>query len=188
MGNLNERNAAKYNFAVIVVIGAALILPARMRLPNSSTGFQTAQAGRDTIGYFKLPNVAGGFMSSDDLKGKVSVVDLWATWCGPCIQEIPIYNQLYDSFKDKQNIAIVGIAVDSPEREIPAKVRQLSIRYPILIGDNQAYRAFGSTRGFPTTFVLTKEGKVYKRYVGAVAQKKEKLLQDIQQLLAQDSR
>ena len=188
MGNLTEGNTAKYSFATIAVISAVLIWSAPMRWQQTSNGFQAAQAGRDPIGYFKLQNVAGGFMSSDDLKGKVSVVDLWATWCGPCIQEIPIYNQLYDTFQGKTNIAIVGIAVESPQRDIPTKVRELNIKYPILIGDNQVYRAFGNTRGFPTTFVLTKEGKVYKHYVGAVAQKKEKLLQDIQQLLAQDSR
>src|SRR5262245_11730648 len=186
MGNLYERNTAKYRFAIIAVISAALILSARMPLQPTSIGLQAAQAGRDTVGYFKLQNVAGGLMSSEDLKGKVTVVDLWATWCGPCIEEIPIYNQLYDTFKGR-NIAIVGIAVESPERDIPSKVRQLSIKYPVLIGDDQALRAFGGARGFPTTFVMSKEGKVYKRYVGAVLKKKEKIIQDIEHLSAEES-
>ena len=185
MGNLNGRNAAKYSFAIIAVISAVLILSARMRL-QPSIGFQAAQAGLDTVGYFKLQNVAGGFMSSEDLKGKVTVVDLWAIWCGPCIEEIPIYNQLYDTFKG-QEVAIVGIAVQSPQRDIPAKVRQLGIKYPVLIDDNQALRAFGGIRGFPTTLVISKEGKVYKRYVGAVAKKKEKIIQDIERLRAEGS-
>ena len=65
-----------------------------MRSQQASTGSQVAQAGRDTVSYFKLQNVAGGFMTSEDLKGEVTVVDLWATWCEPCVEEIPIYNQL----------------------------------------------------------------------------------------------
>ena len=158
----------------------------RMRLQQASTGFQAAQAGRHTVAYFKLQNVAGGFMTSEDLKGKVTVVDLWATWCGPCVEEIPIYNQLFDAFKD-HDVALVGIAVESPRRDVQSKVRQLGIKYPILIGDDQALQAFGLIQGFPTTVVMSKEGKIYKHYTGAVPHKEEKIKQDVQHLLAEDS-
>ena len=158
----------------------------RMRLQQASTGFQSAQAGRHAVPYFKLPNVAGGFMTSEDLKGKVTVVDLWATWCGPCVEEIPIYNQLYDAFKG-HDVALVGIAVESPRRDVQSKVRQLGIKYPILIGDDQALQAFGLIQGFPTTVVMSKEGKIYKHYTGAVPHKEEKIKQDVQHLLAEDS-
>jgi thiol-disulfide isomerase/thioredoxin len=186
MGMLNQ--IAKYSFAIIVVTGLILICSpfARMRLQQTSTGFQ-AQTERDAVAYFKLENVAGGFMTSEDLKGKITVVDLWATWCKPCIDEIPIYNRLYDAFKS-QDVAVVGIAVYSPLRDIPSKVRQLGIKYLVLIGDDKAVQAFGRIQGFPTTFVLNKEGKIYKRYVGAVPKKGEKIKQDIEHLLAEDSR
>jgi thiol-disulfide isomerase/thioredoxin len=159
----------------------------RMRLQQASTGFQAAQAGRQTAAYFKLQNVAGGFMTSEDFKGKVTVVDLWATWCGPCVEEIPIYNQLYDAFKG-DDVALVGIAVQSPRRDIQSKVRQLGIKYPVLIGDDEALQAFGRILGFPTTVVMSKEGKIYKHYMGAVPHKEETIKQDIQHLLAEDSR
>ena len=189
MRNLNERNTARYSIAIIGVIGAVLICPpsARMRLQQALTDVQRTEAALDTVGNFKLQNVAGGFMTNDDLKGKVAVVDLWATWCGPCIQEIPIYNELYDVFKG-QDVAIVGIAVESPRGDIPLKVRQLSIKYPVLIGDNQAYQAFSRVQGFPTTLVITKEGKIYKRYVGDVAKKNERIKAHIEHHLAEDSR
>ena len=108
-----------------------------MLLHQASTGLQAAQAEHDAVAYFKFENVAGGFMTSEDLKGKVTVVDLWATWCSHCAEEVPIFNRLYDTFKD-QDVAIVGIAVQSPRRDIPPKVRQLGIKYPVLIGDDQA--------------------------------------------------
>jgi thiol-disulfide isomerase/thioredoxin len=124
-------------------------------------------------------------MTSEDLKGKVTVVDLWATWCGHCVEEIPIYNQLYDAFQG-QDVAVVGIAVDSPRRDIPTKIRQLGIKYPVLIASDEG-RAFGGVQGFPTTVVISKEGKIYKRYMGTVAHKDEKIKQDIEHLLAEDS-
>src|SRR5262249_22228848 len=120
------------------------------------------------------------------LKGKVTVVDMFATWCSPCKEEIPIYNQLYDAFKGR-DINIVGIAVESSPSDISSKVRQLNIKYPVLVGGNEAYRAFGHVRGFPTTFVIGKDGKVYKRYVGTVPNKKEKIIQDVEHLLADNS-
>jgi thiol-disulfide isomerase/thioredoxin len=159
----------------------------RMRLQQASTGFQAAQAGRQKVAHFKLQNVAGGFMSSEDLKGKVSVVDLWATWCSPCAEEVPIYNQLYNAFEG-QDVAVVGIAVQSPRRDIPSKVRQLGIKYPVLIGDDEALHAFGRIQGYPTTIVMDKEGKIYKQYTGSVPHKEETIKQDVQRLLAEDSR
>jgi thiol-disulfide isomerase/thioredoxin len=159
----------------------------RMRLHQTATSFQAAQAGRQTVPYFKLQNVAGGFMTSEDLKGKVTVIDLWATWCHWCAEEVPIYNQLYDSFQGHDDVAVVGITVDSPRRDVQSKVRQLGMKYPVLIDDG-ALQPFGPVRGLPTTIVMSKDGKIYKHYVGAVSQKEEKLKQDIQQLLAEDSR
>ena len=178
-----HNHIAKYSFAIFVVTGVILIGSpfARMQLQQASTGFQAAQTERDAVAYFKLENVAGGFMTSEDLKGKVAVVDLWATWCKPCIGEIPIYNRLYDAF-ESQDVAIVGIAVESPLRDIPSKVRQLGIKYPVLIGDDKAAHAFGGIQGFPTTLVISKEGKIYKRYMGAVPNKEQKIKQDIEHL------
>jgi thiol-disulfide isomerase/thioredoxin len=180
MGMLNH--AAKYRFVILAVIAVILISsPAvRMRLQQASTGFQAPQTGQ-AVAYFKLEKVAGGFMTSEDLKGKIAVVDLWATWCHPCAEEIPIYNRLFDAYKSP-DIAIVGIAVSSPLRDIPSKVRELGIKYPVLIGNDKAADAFGGVRGFPTTVVINKEGKIYKRYLGTVRDKEQKIKQDIERL------
>jgi len=185
MGNLIERHNAKYHLAIIAGLSAILIfsLPTRMRSQQASTG-SVCEAGRDTVAHFKLPTVGGGFMTSEELKGKVTVVDVWATWCGLCVKEIPIYNRLYNAFEG-QDVAIVGIAVESPCLDIPLRIRQLGIRYPILIGDDQTLSTFGRIQGFPTTVVINKEGKIYKQYMGAAPNKEERIKQDIEHLLAQ---
>jgi thiol-disulfide isomerase/thioredoxin len=152
----------------------------------SPPSIHPSQAAPGKVAHFNLENIAGGRMSSDDLKGKVAVVDVWATWCGPCIAEIPMYKRLYDAFEGQDDVAIVGIVIESPRRDIPAKVRQLGIQYPILIGDAEAVDTFG-VHGTPTTVVLDKDGTIYKRYVGNVRNKEQKIKQDIQDLLGQNS-
>ena len=113
MQKLNQWNTTKYRSITIAVISAIFICAPLAQ--QASTGFQTARAGqgarteRDTVAAFKLQNIAGEFMTSEDLKGKVTVVDVWATWCTPCMEDIPTYNQLYDAFVG-QNVAFVGIA------------------------------------------------------------------------------
>ena len=171
-------------FLAMPILLLAATLPVVTDLHAAQAG-RAAQTGRQTVPEFKLPNVAGGYMTSEDLKGKVTVVDLWATWCGHCAEEVSIYNQLYDTFEG-QDVAIVGIAVQSPHRDIPSKVRQLGIKYAILIGDDEALHAFGLAQGYPTTVVLNKEGEIYRHYTGAVSE--ERIKEDIQHLLAEGSR
>jgi len=174
--------------AIAAITVTLIVIPSsRIHLQKMWQGVQTAQAGRDTVSNFKLENIAGGYMTTQDLKGKVAVVDLWATWCEPCLREIPKYNELHEAFQGR-DVAIVGIAVESPRNEIPSKVRDLNIDYTVLIGNDQAIAAFGGLLGFPTTFVLGKDGKIYKSYMGVLPNKHENIRQDIESLLAEDYR
>jgi thiol-disulfide isomerase/thioredoxin len=176
MDVLNKQKAL-YTAAIIAVIGLIIALP-------QVSIAQATRAKADTVvANFKLRNVDGGFMTNADLKGKVAVVDLFATWCGPCLSEIPRFNRLYEAYKGK-DVAIVGIVVESPGRNIESKVRQLGIKYPVLLGDDVALSAFGDVEAFPTTVVITQEGKIYKRYRGAIRNKEESIKQDIESLLA----
>jgi thiol-disulfide isomerase/thioredoxin len=188
MRNHNERNPKQSNLITTAVIIAVLIcLPsARMQSQQTSTCQWNAQADRNTVVQFDLQNIAGGSITSEDLKGKVTVVDVWATWCQPCISEIPKYNELYDSL-ESNDVAILGIAVESPRRDIQSRVQQLGIKYPILIGNDQTLQALGRVQAFPTTLVIDKDGKIYKQYTGAVPDKAERIKQDVADLLAQDS-
>jgi thiol-disulfide isomerase/thioredoxin len=174
------KQKALYFVAIIAAIGILFASPSasKMRLPQTSTG---------SVANFKLQNIDGGFMTNADLKGKVTVIDLFATWCGPCLAEIPRFNRLYESYQGK-DVAIIGIVVASPGRNVAAKVRQLGIKYPVLLDNGTALTAFVDVEAFPTTVVLTKEGKIYKSYRGAPRNKEENIKRDIEHLLAEDSR
>src|SRR5438309_9902122 len=130
---------------------------------------------------FDLENVAGGKTKAADLKGKVSIIDFWATWCEPCIAEIPKFNQLHDQYP---NIQVIGITVMSPHDDIKPKVQEVGMKYTVLVGNDDVADGFGGLIGFPTTFVVTKDWKIYKKYLGALPNKQDRIRQDIEKLLA----
>jgi len=135
---------------------------------------------------FELDNIAGGKLTSADLKGKVAVLDFWATWCEPCWSEIPKYNKLKADF-DGKDVEIVGITVQSPRADIQPKAKELGIKYTVLVGNDALEDEFGGMIGYPTTFIVTKDWKIYKKYMGALPDKDARIKKDIEKLLAETS-
>jgi len=132
---------------------------------------------------FELENIAGGKTKAADLKGKVLVLDFWATWCEPCIMEIPKFNKMADEFKGK-NVQVVGITVESPHADIKPKVEETGMKYTVLVGNDSVVDVFGWLSGCPTTFVVTQDWKIYKKYMGALPDKDARIKKDIEKLLA----
>lgn len=132
---------------------------------------------------FELQLISGGKLNSDELKGKVVVVDFWATWCQPCIQEIPNYNKMTEQYAGK-DVQILGITLESGSlADAKPKVEALHMKYPVVMGDDKTVEGFGGLIGFPTTFLVGKDGKIYKKYLGLTSKKKETIMRDIQTLL-----
>jgi len=138
--------------------------------------------GRGAAPDFDLENIAGGTTKAAELRGNVSVIDVWATWCKPCIDEIPKFNRLHDEYRGK-DVRIVGITVQSPHDDIAPKSKEFGINYTVLVGNDTVEDGFGGIIGWPTTFVVTKDWKIYKKYIGALADKEERIKKDIETLL-----
>src|SRR3982074_138368 len=91
---------------------------------------------------FDLAQVAGKTMKSADLDGNVVVVDLLATWCDPCVQEIPNFNALSEKYKGKK-VRVIGIALASGSAaEVQAKVAEFKVKYPVLLGTDKVMSDF----------------------------------------------
>ncbi len=116
---------------------------------------------------WKLKDVEGKTISSETFKGKVVVVDFWATWCPPCIAEIPGYIELQKKY-GADGLVIIGVSLD---QKGPAVVKPFmakhGINYQIVMGDDDIAAAFGGMTAIPTTFIIDRAGLIRDRKVGA---------------------
>jgi peroxiredoxin len=133
---------------------------------------------------FDLPDLAGGSMSLQSLRGKVVVLDFWATWCGPCLEEIPQYGEFWKK-NQPRGVEVVGVVFDSGEpQEVQDFVREHRIPYHQLLGDEKLLDAYEANVGFPTTFVIDKDGVIRSKTVGSPPGKFDKLQQAVDAALA----
>ena len=115
---------------------------------------------------FTLQDLNGKTVSLSDFKGKVIVLDFWATWCPPCVMEIPHFIELYDQYKD-QGFEMVGISLDHQGISVVKSfVRKYQVNYTILMTDGRVDKAYGGIPGIPTTFVIDAAGNIRQKYVG----------------------
>ena len=112
-------------------------------------------------------DLQGNVVTSDSLKGKVIVLDFWATWCGPCKKEIPNLIKLQKQYGE-QGLAIVGVAIEASDSPVRHYARTSRINYPVGISNDQIYAAFGQPDTIPTNYLIDRNGVIRDAKVGAV--------------------
>lgn len=150
---------------VILVAGLGYFVGRRWR----SSRFGMEQPKQETASAqatdFELPDVAGKKVRLSDFRGKVVILDFWATWCEPCLEEIEGLIELHKKYRDK-NFTLLGVALDDAGGEVVAPfIKASGIPYPVLLspgGAPEAYHVFG----LPTKFLIDGNGRIVKKYLG----------------------
>jgi cytochrome c biogenesis protein CcmG/thiol:disulfide interchange protein DsbE len=133
---------------------------------------------------FVLKDSAGKDFNLASLKGKVILLDFWATWCPPCKVEIPWFVEFQQKYGTR-GLAVIGVSVDDSPSRLKPFGDQYKVNYPLLVGDGRddikGPRAYNAAWGLPKTFVIGRDGKICKTHVGLSV--KEHFEQQIKALL-----
>jgi thiol-disulfide isomerase/thioredoxin len=115
---------------------------------------------------FTMKDLDGKQVSLSSYKGKVVLLNFWATWCGPCKAEIPGFVELQEKYKDQ--LVIVGFSVDDTAEKAREYARQYKMNYPILLGEGRedVQDAYGPIWGIPASFIISKDGRVCRKHLG----------------------
>jgi peroxiredoxin len=145
-----------------------------------TAGTLSAQIGEQAP-TFSLKDKDGKTYSTESLKGKVVVLNFWATWCPPCRAEIPAFKSVYDKYKGK-GVEIVGVSLDHKGWDVITPfLDQYKLNYPVVLGGAEIAKAYGNVRSIPTTFIIDRDGKVIDSHVGAMSE--EQLVKTFEKLL-----
>jgi thiol-disulfide isomerase/thioredoxin len=131
---------------------------------------------------FTMKDVEGRDVSLDSFKGKVVILDFWATWCGPCKVEIPHFIEFQEKYGPK-GLQIVGVSVDDPVDKLVPYVKEMGMNYPVLqgLGHDEVQDAYGPIMGIPVSVMISRDGKVCATHTGLTS--KEVFEREIQSLL-----
>lgn len=146
---------------------------------DSSTGTAPGQFPPE----FALEDLNGNTVTLADYEGQVVVIDLWATWCPPCREEIPFLVDLYEEHKDK-GFVVLGIGLDQGGADVLRKFAdENDVTYPVLVGDRAVSSDYRAS-SIPTTYIVGRDGRIVERHVGFSPAIGAELREAVEQLLS----
>jgi len=140
---------------VIVLAGIFAFYKVKTRVP-----FEEAKpAVRETAPLISLADLSGRMVSLSEFKGRVVLVNFWASWCPPCKAEMPGFQRVYDAFGDK-GFAVLAIALDDVS---PSLIRDMGITFPVMKASPRVTRDYGEVSDVPVSFLVGTEGTIIKK-------------------------
>ncbi|MBZ5577250.1 MAG: TlpA family protein disulfide reductase [Acidobacteriia bacterium] len=118
---------------------------------------------------FTAKDARGAELKLSDYRGRVVLVNFWATWCGPCRIEIPWFVAFEKAYRDR-GFTVIGVSMDEEGwQAVKPYIAQQLVNYPVVIGTDALAQRYGDIRSLPTTFLIDREGKIAARHVGLVS-------------------
>ena len=164
----------RWILAAIGALGLALVtltVPMTWRSRDAKTSGAACPANAKAANLnFTMKDVTGKDVRLSDYKGKVILLDFWATWCGPCKFEIPGFVALQEKYGSR-GLQVIGVSVDDTLDKLEPYVREHRMNYPVLqgLGHEDVQEAYGPIFGIPVNIVISREGKICVKHTGLPA-------------------
>lgn len=136
---------------------AAPVLTSQLAVGNPAPGFSLGAAAD------------GETVRLEDQRGKVVLLNFWATWCGPCRIEMPLLQQAYESY-GADGLVVLGVDFDETAEQVQAFGRQLALSFPLLLDPGGAVQQLYRVPGYPTSAVIDREGELVAYHIGVLTQ------------------
>ena len=146
----------------VAAFAQRMVLATGIANPNTEIEKEKTKAAYD----FTLDQLDGETLNFEDLKGKVVFINFWATWCAPCVAEMPSINSLYEIYEDNPEVVFVMINTESKEDKVRKFMKKKKFSFPIYFPNASMIPRVYESKGIPTTFVLDKEGYIAYKKVG----------------------
>lgn len=160
-----------------------LVIVSLLLLSSAEIGLSEASDIGKAAPVFELKDLEGKKVSLSDFKGKVILLNFWATWCAPCKAEMPSLENLYKNLKGK-GLVVIGVSVDNSETTVRSFVKEKGITFPILLdkGKEVSFDDYGVI-GLPVTFLIDRKGVIVEKVFGERQWDSEEIKEKIKRLL-----
>jgi cytochrome c biogenesis protein CcmG/thiol:disulfide interchange protein DsbE len=163
-------------------VAVAAVWLAGCRAPNAGAAKKVkSEAERKPAPDFALKDVNGATVRLSDYRGKVVLLNFWATWCGPCKIEIPWFIEFEQKHKDR-GFAVLGISMDDGWEVVRPFLARMNVNYRTVLGDEMVAELYGGVASLPTSFLIDREGRIVSAHLGLV--NKSVYEDEIEQLLS----
>jgi cytochrome c biogenesis protein CcmG/thiol:disulfide interchange protein DsbE len=153
----------------LLVVGAlalAALVALHLRRTNVPHAATPATREHPLAPDFTLPQLDGHNLRLSSYRGKVVLLDFWATWCDPCREETPHFVELQQKYGDR-GLQIIGVSMDDSPEPVRAFYQQFHMNYPVVMGTAKTGELYGGVLGLPIAFLITRDGRIYAKHIGA---------------------
>jgi thiol-disulfide isomerase/thioredoxin len=133
---------------------------------NQSSQVATSPSVNHVAPDFTLPQLDGQDLHLSSYRGKVVLLDFWASWCAPCREETPHLMELQQKYGDR-GLQIIGVSMDDSPDPARTFYQQFHMNYPVVMGNAMTGELYGGVLGLPIAFLINRDGRIYAKHIGA---------------------
>jgi thiol-disulfide isomerase/thioredoxin len=175
---VERKNLAMIGAGILIGVGLGMVILAAIGVGSgflfnrltTNAGSQSLQGPTQSSPApdFDLETLDGTSVKLADLRGRPVLINFWATWCGPCQQEMPMIEQYYQKYKP--DLVVLAVNSDEPKPDVQAFVTNFKLTFPVLLDPNYKVEDLYRVRAFPTTFFVDKSGTIRYQQIGVLSE------------------